>query len=655
MNHERTITRIMEKTFEEIQNEMIVYSYNDFQRVLSQIKTAKNRGMEYKGYAKLYQMLSESHIDFIETNDICYYEKLINDSIEKSFDEEQVVKGILHILFKQFQKFPSPYHYMNRMVTFLYPKYPTDSLRLRILKGLIDQEYGDFLPNSGISGKEALDQYMKYKYSLDNPTHNQYLACLDEEIFNYFLNNDHQEHDSLAAMIEFLESLKYDYMIKDGLVIKGKENSALDYLMNESCFQEKLKSIFTDFVYENSCGQCSLEGLKQIYTNDKIIEFKKLEKNFKGILNQIFYRNKNGKENSLKIKYIDDVKKFKKRKHQQNTCEIVEMADMLANGQFKSGGKTKQYLYLFAIAFHMTYCAFSDEIPDYNSDIEINLFNDYYQNNFMRYLEDVYKNKNNGAFASPEGFAINYRNYAEMIYLYYLCQKNMSSSDKIKKANEMINMIANEKLTDHQLENDPSFDYKQNTVNKFYSNEKEFYDYLHDHYDFKHNQNHLMIESNQKEAYLQYEKIIQKIKELNDGNLKDLNYGLWFIDMKFDDLEKQYSNQMTEQNDDFILLLKKVDSYLRKNFKNYDKKEVLFNSHTSNSLDSLSITRTDLIASYYYYYNLMNTSEKTFNETFYDFKESIKSYLEQAHYQPISKKNIFDVLVILSAYSYQKI
>ena len=50
-----------------------------------------------------------------------------------------------------------------------------------------------------------------------------------------------------------------------------------------------------------------------------------------------------------------------------------------------------------------------------------------------------------------------------------------------------------------------------------------------------------MIESNQKEAYLQYEKIIQKIKELNDGNLKDLNYGLWFIDMKFDDLEKQYA------------------------------------------------------------------------------------------------------------------
>ena len=273
----------------------------------------------------------------------------------------------------------------------------------------------------------------------------------------------------------------------------------------------------------------------------------------------------------------------------------------------------------------------------------------------MRYLEDVYKNKNNGAFASPEGFAINYRNYAEMIYLYYLCQKNMSSSDKIKKANEMINMIANEKLTDHQLENDPLFDYKQNTVNKFYSNEKEFYDYLHDHYDFKHNQNHLMIESNQKAAYLQYEKIIQKIKELNDGNLKDLNYGLWFIDMKFDDLEKQYSNQMTEQYDDFILLLKKVDSYLRKNFEHYDKKEVLFNNHTSNSLDSLSITRTDLIASYYYYYNLMNTSEKTFNETFYDFKESIKSYLEQAHYQPISKKNIFDVLVILSAYSYQKI
>ena len=83
MNHERTITRIMEKTFEEIQNEMKVYSYNDFQKVLSQIKTAKNRGMEYKGYAKLYQMLSESHIDFIETNDIFEYPQSTGNDLRK--------------------------------------------------------------------------------------------------------------------------------------------------------------------------------------------------------------------------------------------------------------------------------------------------------------------------------------------------------------------------------------------------------------------------------------------------------------------------------------------------------------------------------------------------------------------------------------------
>ena len=73
-----------------------------------------------------------------------------------------------------------------------------------------------------------------------------------------------------------------------------------------------------------------------------------------------------------------------------------------------------------------------------------------------------------------------------------------------------------------------------------------------------------------------------------------------------------------------------------------------------------SVTRTSMIVAYYYYYNALHEDDgidkwKSFEEVFNSFKKDIDSKLEAAYYQPLSGKNIFDVLVVFSSYAYLNI
>jgi len=70
-----------------------------------------------------------------------------------------------------------------------------------------------------------------------------------------------------------------------------------------------------------------------------------------------------------------------------------------------------------------------------------------------------------------------------------------------------------------------------------------------------------------------------------------------------------------------------------------------------------AVTRTSLIVAYYYYYNAVHEDDgddkwKNFEEVFKSFQAGIDPKLREAHYQPLSGKNIFDVLVTFSSYAY---
>ena len=72
--------------------------------------------------------------------------------------------------------------------------------------------------------------------------------------------------------------------------------------------------------------------------------------------------------------------------------------------------------------------------------------------------------------------------------------------------------------------------------------------------------------------------------------------------------------------------------------------------------DPNNVTRTKVIAAYYHFYVWMMTLNnvgdtwRSFKEMYDDFSSCIAAYLTDAGYQEISSKNLFDMLVIFSAY-----
>lgn len=67
------------------------------------------------------------------------------------------------------------------------------------------------------------------------------------------------------------------------------------------------------------------------------------------------------------------------------------------------------------------------------------------------------------------------------------------------------------------------------------------------------------------------------------------------------------------------------------------------------------VTRSELIAIHFnYYIALMNETEglDTFPDVFKDYASTIDPYLEEARYQPLSGKNIFDMYIVTALYFY---
>ncbi len=62
------------------------------------------------------------------------------------------------------------------------------------------------------------------------------------------------------------------------------------------------------------------------------------------------------------------------------------------------------------------------------------------------------------------------------------------------------------------------------------------------------------------------------------------------------------------------------------------------------------VTRGRLVAAYYFLYNAdMSGWKPTFEDVFNEYKDILNPILKEAHYQPISSKNFFDMLLIAAS------
>lgn len=366
----------------------------------------------------------------------------------------------------------------------------------------------------------------------------------------------------------------------------------------------------------------------------------------------------------------------KSQKKPNGTYGLLKLADDLASGKFRAEGATKKGLYLFAMVYGMTYCYGKMDVINYESDIEKNLFQDYYTNNLMRFISDAYKGKLCEFELDPSGQGINYKNFAEMVYLYFISQ-DFLPQDKIKLSSEMLKRIQDKtyyqsKSEKIQIQQETTF-FKgifvkdKNKKSLFVEDildfpEDKFECFICENYDCstvietdtskdgtptERKVGVFQIKTDQRTAFENYQSIL---KDLNDLGVsaENCNYGLWFADVSAFE-RKGYENICSGKPDidrdkfsEFMNLLLGADSFLSK----------ALCISTPNS-----ITRTSMIAAYYYYYNALHEDEendewRNFGELFADFEQGINDILEKSYYQPLSKRNLFDVLIVFSSYAY---
>ncbi|MCD7854282.1 MAG: hypothetical protein LUG66_01535 [Clostridiales bacterium] len=269
--------------------------------------------------------------------------------------------------------------------------------------------YENLVKKSNISEfKSAEDRmlYALYKQYMKYPSPDEYMKRTVDRLCT---KEDGWERDTLRVRI-LKQFIKYGNFLKDA-DIKGK-SLVLQYA-------------------EEKAGRAVEENEVISFVDDEIF----------GLLNVESEKiNKDGLE-------PEEIKRLRSRakervKAVRKNSELLKIADDLAQGKFRVEGATKKYLYLFAMVYNMTYYDGRDfKIINYDSDIEINLFRDYYSNNLLRFVSEIYDGRGKAMYETdPSGQGINYKNFAEMVYLYYIV-KNCSPEEKIKQSNAMIKRI----------------------------------------------------------------------------------------------------------------------------------------------------------------------------------------------------------------------
>ncbi len=519
-----------------------------------------------------------------------------------------------------------------------------------------------------------------------------------------------------------------DYLKDTVLVRKKDEYESYRDIRNISDAKEQFKSCFEFFengVYDRNFEYidekretATLKDIVQrfIFLNEDIDE-----KSNSQILLLIYDNISNIKDSALRKinrRLIENFQKFlqaanedfSKRKNsikEHIKSTPLNVCQDLAEGKFRTNAEMREILYIFAFAFDMkAYAEYMDvrdgeliktyedylgegTIRDYDRDIEIKLFRDYYCDNTIRYISDY---QENGVFEEPTGVAINYNNFVEIVYLYWLNKSNtdLSCNEKLISAKNMVDEIIDIYTKAKKKSAEPMPDSKGKRYEKYikaqnFAKEKEegtlihrdYYQGYYDDYDFDNlNFKHMfaleeeefvdfillhydVYEKKSEYAKNPFEYQTRQInatsiyKSLNNKFVKNKNM---FETIKHESEEKgrnrseRFSLSVfgttredelnNEYDEGFVRLLKKLKEVMMRIFDGTDENKV--------------VTRTDIIIAYYYNFIIENIDDsfESFPELYKVYCDELNDYLYNANYQEVSCKNFFDMILIYSAYIY---
>lgn len=384
--------------------------------------------------------------------------KLIKDEtiINQIPTREDLKEDLLQSFYNLYNKAPSPNDYMKRIVRRLAPEYNLDTVRVAILKKFI---IGD-CKKCGIFDTKKVIEWAENRFSesekkaynrLKHLDRNKLLISkIDDSIFDEMLA-DFTTKKQLNLIINCAKS----YQKNEGFVFNDIELSPNTKIILASALEASRD-------VQNSTIITQLESLfdKDMSANpsefDKLVS--EIEKDFKTQLRKIRRTNKNGKPSTVYKLYEESLKGAKASNN------LITMCNDFATGIIKSNWKSS--LYYFAFMFEMKLPLEGIDCPPEKNIIK-NLFEDFYNDNLLRFLSSRYKTSMNkgGYISEPTGEGINFKNFAEMIYIYYLNNDNLNLSpgEKIKISEEKI-----KECTDRAEKG-------ENTVNQERLNETQYF------------------------------------------------------------------------------------------------------------------------------------------------------------------------------------
>lgn len=729
--YEGTITRRMKSTRSETYRNLL--THRDFETKIEKLKTAKS-SQKPTIIADLCEMFKALGIPCENEQEASYYAALIEENAIPEF--QNVEESILKIMYENFENYPTPEEYMQRIVDRLSDfddGWQKLSLRLKILrrfikhlnccvyvrqKGKARSLFGwekvilDYARNIRTTYEKSLLNFAAQSniarsyitlVVLDKRGEPLFIKGADGDTEIYMLTDQEQITD-----LDKIREMFTEFIEKTGMNVRCvSSDSYPDYSRtvviewNECSPSGTRISDIVDYIDEGIFDEYDgiieeyRSVLTQAQTSNAVLELRDQVKDLKKKARQLKSDKSNLLRTQTKLKETEsrlkeENKKIEsaksKLKYARERYSLVRIANDLSIGIFKSGGSTKQDLYLFAIAFDMTYMvnknpgAFeATELSDYRSDIEKNLFEDYYANNLMRFITASYDGDLSALELDPSGIGINYKNFAEMVYVYFISQ-DLEPIEKLRRATDMIERLKVRAIRPTETSESTRYYTAIFTEDILKKSEAEFEEFISNYYDCNvGTQGFLQIQTAQETAFRFYNNLISDMEEGAEGTESfqrdNCNYGIWFFDISSIDrfgtrrieeiLEKQKIE--TDRIEKFVKLLFGINAFIGYRFKETPSEATFEQEHKKLStklIKKMSVsraedmTRTALIAAFYYRYNQLNEnrgSNKSFVDVMDDYTDSttgLNSMLEASGYQPINDRNIFDLAVIFSSYAY---
>jgi hypothetical protein len=392
-------------------------------------------------------------------------------------------------------------------------------------------------------------------------------------------------------------------------------------------------------------------------------------------------------------------------------CNLLTLSEDLASGRIRSNRTSRQGLYLFAIVYRMTYnprwienevdfgVSFAadgftpDQESDIKKDIEKNLFYDYYTNNLLQYL-----GRTEGDLPVtdiPSEYGINYKNFAEMIYLYYIVNTDYEPWVKIKKASNLIDTVSREqtrlqkqgKKTGPEIPTDcagSTIDYRRLAAERLFTRdnllgleEGDLKEFILNNYSCVAGKGcqKTMLGAEENSPYKQFlilkgqiELITTKDNPKKSAASEEsftllkrspISYvrenPLYFVNAKLDcDLNRDLDCKWNDYQA-YVKSKCGAGEFHEEIFQKL-REVITFANHFLASWVSVDrpdkMSRTALLSAFYYATLYEIEDVANFPDYFYQFRQQADMYLIAAGYQPISGNNLFDVLIALSGFLY---